>query len=320
MARKLSYEEFARLLERYGIKPTYARWYLWQRASKAMVDLYNDVIAEIAWVLKQPEVETRAELEPMFRRQRPLIERYERYRSLLEQPAPRGWSLLNWVVLNPLDIDRVDRRTWRILDPRYVPDYDTVFTELIDYIRERLREKDELIKRKLVIFYRNMVVRNYTATKELPYPFLVEVRATYISPEPLEYITTDTGRRMRLLDALRITVRNMVRFFLPSIAHAEDKGAVRYVEHSLEITNLPEYLERVYVTAGTEKNRPISKGEARGFPLEYCIKYVRIVNEQSLRNRSWFIYLNNRIEEELRAKGLIVDSRGFVWLPERYLR
>ena len=78
MARKLSYEEFARLLEERGIKPTYARWYLWQRASKAMVDLYNDVIKEIAWVLRQPEVETRAELEPMFRRQRPLIERYER--------------------------------------------------------------------------------------------------------------------------------------------------------------------------------------------------------------------------------------------------
>jgi len=305
--RRISREEFERMLIERGIKPTYARWTLWLNASKEFVDLYNAVISQISDVLKHPKVRSEEELRPLYERQIPLIRRERELRRLLET----RWRILNWVVLNPLDIARVDRRTWRILDEIYIPDYDTVFTEMIDYIRERLREKDELIARLLERFYRNMVVRNYSATVELPYPFLAEVRATYISRGPVDYITTDTGRRIRLIDALGITVQNMVSFFLPSIRAAEKKGKVSYTNESIEI-DVPE-LGEIVRTLGTEINRPVSRREIAGFPLEYCIKYVRIVNEQTLRSRRFYEYNNNQIESAL-AEKCIIDSKGFVWV------
>lgn len=212
MAR-ISRERFARMLEERGIPPTYARWYLWLRASREIVNLYNDVIRQIAAVLKAPQVSAERELERFYRAQEPLVRRWEEIRRNLRTK----WKILNWTVINPLDIKRVDRRTWRILDETYIPDYDTVFTEMIDYIRERLREKDRIIASKLVkleyigvdaetgndIYYdaarKEYVVRDERGveiergdTLELDYTYSIETHTSH--GKPVEFYAEITGK------------------------------------------------------------------------------------------------------------------------------
>jgi len=211
--RRMSREEFMRMLEERGIPPSYARWYLWLRASREIVNLYNDVIKQIARVLKAPEVSTERELERFYRAQEPLVRRYEEMRRKLRG----GWKVLNWVMINPADIKRVDRRTWRILDETYIPDYDTVFTEMVDYIRERLREKDRIIASKLVkleyigidsetghdIYYdkirKEYVVRDErgneikrSETLELDYTYSIETHTSH--GKPIDFAAEITGK------------------------------------------------------------------------------------------------------------------------------
>ncbi|HDD68946.1 MAG TPA: hypothetical protein ENG61_01135 [Candidatus Korarchaeota archaeon] len=171
MAKRISYEEFARILEEHGIKPTYARWYLWQRASKEIVDLYNDVIGEIAKFIRKGSV-SRREYEELIAREEELHRRFEEIRGKIYAPAPKEWSLVRYVVLNPIDVDRADKRTWRILDDRFIPDYTTTFDEMIWYIEERLREKDNLLK--LRAFRKFVYVYTFVATRPVRRKVYVE--------------------------------------------------------------------------------------------------------------------------------------------------
>jgi len=103
----------------------------------------------------------------------------------------------------------------------------------------------------------------------------------------------------------------MVSFFVPYIEKAEKKGKISYTSESVEI-DIPE-LGKTVRTEGMEINKPVSRREIAGFPLEYCTKYVRIVNEQTLRSKEIWEYKNNQIESAL-AEKCIIDSKGFVWV------
>jgi len=154
--------------------------------------------------------------------------------------------------------------------------------------------------------YRNMAVRNYTTTETTDYPFLAEFRATMLSVCPREFYQ-DRERHMKLIDALRITVENIVMFFTRSIRHAETEGAIEYVT-----TPVLEFEE----TEGEEENTKVSYGEIQEYPFNHAIKYVRIINEQVYKRREGeeYIYLDKEIEEHLSAHPMLEIIRGFIWI------
>ena len=178
----------------------------------------------------------------------------------------------------------------------------------IDFIFSSFAGK--YISSKTRFAYRSMAVRNYTATEEVDYPFLAEIRAFIITTCPKTFYQ-DKTRYMKLLDALRITVENMTYFFTTSIRHAEKKGAVLY-----EIT--PVFLEEMpeVETYGEEDNIKLSYGETEPYPYYKVIKYIRIINEQTAkRRRKPYIYHNDVIEKELRMNSIVkIDKNGFIWL------
>lgn len=315
-------------LERYGIKPGYARWYTWLRASREIVDLYNSIIKMIGDVInrikREEFVATDEELLPFFERQRPLLESYKVLLEKIRAPFPTRWSMVRYVPINPLDIARVDKRTWNVIDDTAILTAEHSFDDALEIIKIRFDEKDELIKRLKKRYYRYMHVRNFTSTEETGYPFLAEIRATYITTKPVDIITTDMGKKIKIMDALRITTQNILYYFFKArkkdgslggstLIHAERLGKVKQTEGKVSIGFFDEIVE----TEGTEEGKEISAGEITGFPLDYAIKYVRVVNEHSIRAKKMFIYLNERIEEELRKAGCIIDSKGFVWKPRK---
>lgn len=158
------------------------------------------------------------------------------------------------------------------------------------------------ISRHNRIVYRNMTLRNYTATVELDYGFLAEIRATYLSCCPRNFYQSKQDF-MSLMDALRITVENIVNFWFQfkgegsHIRYAEKKGKVKY-----EVT-------------GEEIQKRVSFGEVADFPFYKCDKYVRIVAHDNE-----YEYDDDRLTRDLSGKLLkdgaiiIVDGSGFIWL------
>lgn len=208
------------------------------------------------------------------------------------------------------------------------------------------------VARRLGYAYVNSYVRNYTLSeetkREVDYPLLIEVRATYISACPIEFRQYDT-KHMKLCsldetNALGITVYNVLRNFLvgsrgvPTVLAAERKGTVQY---TLEGVSLRDYylgLEEPYgtiktrdfpfgtalredneliETTGVMINRKYDFSEVQDFPFYRCYKYVRIINEQTYKrhlDRWMYEYLNDEIESKLKLQeDKIVDRDGFVW-------
>jgi len=182
--------------------------------------------------------------------------------------------------------------------------------------------------------YRYMTLRNYTSQdpKESAKYLLCEIRATMLVMYPREYYQ-EAKRFMTLMDALRITVKNLSMFFTQSIRYAEKIGEKYQKEHGVPLE--PPKVE--YETMGEEENVQVSAGETMGHPFYYVEKYVRITNEQSVRRkqgrnvrpmdrRLWnffqlrpetraHIYDNNQIEEVLTANPFVeVDKHGMVWI------
>lgn len=165
------------------------------------------------------------------------------------------------------------------------------------------------ISRKTGYAFRNMAVRNYTATVEIDYPLLVEIRAFYLTSCPKEFYQ-DEKRYIPLLDALRITVQNIVYFFTQSIRHAEKEGKVTYETTPISIE------EMEVEVLGEEENVEVDYAEADPFPFYKAVKYVRIINEQTYKRRKGkpYIYHDVDIEEELKIHPLVEIKDGFIWM------
>jgi len=222
--------------------------------------------------------------------------------------------------INLLPVDIIDiRRALKRIDEFVVPegiDFETTLANLrtiIIRISDRLKE---LLAPPPPVFYRNMAVRNYSASVEIDYPFLAEIRATIVTNKPVTWLD-ELGYlrrtpRMRLITALKITVKNMLMYFLRNVRHAEKKDKVGFSEDVVDLDFLDEYDA---MTEGTEINVKISVGEA--VSVGKVNKYIRVINKASQDRKKPWIYLNNRIENDLKKMEVIVDERGFCWSPKR---
>jgi len=307
-------EELERRMKEVGIKPTFETWWLYRKYSRAILEVYNSIIDRVSEVNKAKTF-TDAEVEAEKKKQEPLKAERRRLERLLTPPTAKfPYTTLTWQPLWIEDYDRLDKRRFRGVVRFPVLPKDT-FADILSKMEDILEQKDALIDSKRERYFRNMRVRNYTSTIELDYPFLAEVRATFLSTKPITTMQFK-NRRMKLIEALGITVANMVSFFLPSVRAAEKEGKVKFTEEAEELS-LPKWAELVR-TEGTERNKLISRGEVAGYPLNYCIKYIRVINEESTRaGKKSYIYLNDRIEDALRRhEHAIVDERGFVWVKK----
>lgn len=190
--------------------------------------------------------------------------------------------------------------------------------------------------------YRNMAVRNYTIKPEMLSdpdaddsvrlaPFLLEIRATYLTTPKKTFIQDDSHTvHMEILKALNITVYNMFAYFFfrqsPSgiwynplfsdnfdeaTRETRDAFTLQWDNDAYE-NNKGEIVE----TMGEEENVEVSYGEAAEFPFGYCYKYIRIINMAShRRNRRPYVYTNKQIERKMRdmRKYVRVDKNGFLW-------
>lgn len=194
-----------------------------------------------------------------------------------------------------------------------------------------------IVSKNYGLAFRSMSVRNYTATVQVDYPFLAELRATYISTCPKSFYKEP---QMPIEKALAITVYNMLQhFFQPAapdlpyskLSYAEYKNKVRHTQERLylpneypQVTEVPEVL-----VEGEELNIKISYGEIPDVPYNRddhfyrCIKYVRVINEQSYKykgnKKNEYEYLDDAITNTLRGNlDIVVDEKGFVWTDEKW--
>jgi len=185
-------------------------------------------------------------------------------------------------------------------------------------------EDGRRVARRLGYAYVNSYVRNYTLTPavraEKDYPFLAEIRATYVSACPIEFRQFG-DRHMKLCSlegksALGITVWNILHNFFVgmhgrnTLLSAEAKDTVWYTVEEVDLRDY--YYERLYEewgedaepygtlyktlpafglkeddslieTAGTMINEKYDYEEIKSFPFYRCYKYVRVINEQSYK-------------------------------------
>ncbi len=198
----------------------------------------------------------------------------------------------------------------------------------------------KLIAERMNYAYRNLAVRNYTATEDVEYPFLAELRSTYLSAMPKMYYQPEDkvydlklspngflhdGRFMLLQNALEITIINILEYFFDRPKPKEDRkiapyskmswaehiGAIDYVKDKILLRKrFPEFPRTLYMDYETDTTH---HGQENDFLT--CIKYVRVLNESSYKSHELdrYIYLNDRINEVLKKQGLEIDSNGFVW-------
>jgi hypothetical protein len=217
---------------------------------------------------------------------------------------------------------------------------------LIDFTFRRPAAR--LISEHMNYAYRNMAVRNYTATVEVDYPFLCEIRATYLTAMPKMYYQPDEGKIydlkmspagflhdgkfMLLKNALEITVINILQQFFEKpkpkedgeeapyskMSWAEHIGSIDYIEDKLILRDkykeiyqrdLTDIRNVTYLDYETDSDRKQEK------EFNYCIKYVRVLNESSYKTHDLdrWVYLDGRIKEALLKQGMEVDINGFVW-------
>jgi len=205
-----------------------------------------------------------------------------------------------------------------------------------------------VVSEKTGYAFRNMAVRNYTATTELDeYPFLCEIRATYISSCPKAFYQPDEIHHIELREALQITVYNMLQHFFTRLINKETGeelpySTMSYADHidAIDYTTNTVALKRSYPKIELDerwKEKYISyDAEGEGIPSEefgveekrfyQCIKYVRVLNESSYKAHDidrW-VYtdmdITSMILERQRMRvmnGLKpeveIDVNGFIW-------
>lgn len=201
-----------------------------------------------------------------------------------------------------------------------------------------------LVSEKVGTAWRNMAVRNYTAspTYEIEYPFLCEIRATYLSNCPLEFYQFDEKKYYKLKQALETTVYNMMNYFFPSAELEMEYSSISYADHidKIETTENMIFLPTRYPKSKYPKFKfPIPDITSPGagedldnigdidriYPFYKCIKYIRVINEDVYKGKKKaYIYKDDGVEaiimryEEQRAQQDIdarvwIDDNGFVW-------
>ena len=245
------------------------------------------------------------------------------------QAQEYGNDRYRWVIPHHLESYPVIKvAADRGISPKCRCHYDIQYQDIqTDFMIEKHDAKD--LGYATGIFYRNMAVRNYTATIETRgYPFLAELRATLITNVPQEYYQT-REHYLKLIDALGITVQNMVFFFMKSVRHAEKKDKVSWTQQKIDkvmVTATPDFeYDIIDETYGLEINEKIDYGEAMDFKIGHVEKYIRIINEQSYkrndfnphRQDEWFVYQDDEIEAVLAANPFVdIDEYGMVWINQ----
>jgi len=244
--------------------------------------------------------------------------------------------------------ERITEDRWRWVIPETIESYSVLKNALamnITPIAEVDRRGDlvivdfsfskpagKVVAERMDFAYRNLAVRNYTATTEIDYPFLCEIRATYLTATPKQFYEPQDQlyiiqpgqmsdkRFMEISEALKITVYNVLSAFFQhakpehkysTMSWADHIDAIEYVTTKVRLHKAyPKLPRSMYTEYETDSDR---RGENEYYR---CIKYVRILNEQSYKrkNLDMYVYLDEDISDVLMARHDVeVDANGFVW-------
>jgi len=210
---------------------------------------------------------------------------------------------------------------------------------LIDFIFSK--PSGRVVSEAMGYAFRNMAVRNYTATVEVDYPFLCEIRATYLSSCPLTYYQPDETHNIMLKNALEITVYNILQYFFQKSKPENPYSSMSWADHidKIDFTTTAVKLRRTYPKIKIDepwKGKYLDyTAEGEGVPSEQfgvekqfyqCIKYVRVLNESSYKEGGidrWvytdadinsIVLANQRTRMIAGLKQEVdVDMNGFIW-------
>lgn len=190
--------------------------------------------------------------------------------------------------------------------------------------------------------FRSMSNRNYSLKDISAYPFLCELRASWLTMYPRE-IYQYHGFPKNIVDWLNTTTYNMSEFvFIQEIRDEKTKQTTlkRYLKSGkLDVWKAtkkdPTVAEREPLwndkpygwrhgtrssfrgkapkfikVDGSELNQQVDGLTFEVFPFEYCIKYARIINRRNV----YYEYLDDWINSKARASDEVwVDDKGFIW-------
>lgn len=251
-------------------------------------------------------------------------------------PNKWRWRIPKEIDCHPVLITALNMNIFPRAECHLSPLQDIIFVDF-NFTKASAR----VISERMGYAFRNMAVRNYTATMETDYPFLCEIRATYITSCPKAFYQPDEIHHTPIKQALEITVYNMLKHFFPKLkdeyeyslmSWADHKDAIDYVTSKV---NLRRRHPQIPIDADWKKRYMEYESESEGIQEEFsleekrfyqCIKYVRILNESSYKDQDLdrWVYTDADINEIIlgrqqtrRAKGLSpeveLDINGFLW-------
>lgn len=325
----------AHLIYRWEARPFYGRVWIPRRVASALnIKPESTILAKIRGnsigrKIRRRVIERYVEIEHMGKTY-PAEVMEGRWRWMIPEDIPGHPVLLEGIRRNYLPIAECNKYRGRVL---------------IDFTFRRPAAK--LLAEQMNFAYRNMAVRNYTATEEVDYPFLCEIRATYLTAMPKMYYQPEDrvydlkmnpvtgflndGKFMPLKNALEITVINILQQFFEKpkpkdgqeapyskMSWAEHIGSIDFIKDKLILRDKYENVYRNdkgdirainYLGYETDSDQEQEKEFLK------CLKYVRVLNESSYKAHDLdrWVYLDDFINNVLKKKGVEVDINGFVW-------
>lgn len=320
----------------------------WVRASKYHKGIRVNVPADIERKLKISEYEVYPVLlrGTTFPEKRIRIIRRPVREVIIEHMGEQYYAeetvldRYRWIIPKEIESHPVLLQGFRMIPPVYPLAEIHRFEDIIYVDFFYYSDGGRMVSEQIGYAFRNMAVRNYIAavTVDLGYPFLCEIRCSYISSMPKkfyqikEHAVYEKGA-LTLKRALETCVYNLLQYFFPH-AKAGKYSSVSYAEHmgKIEFTTEKVDLQRRYPRL---RNVPriISLGETTMEPwdiIEYpyykAIKYIRIINEDCYKAQEFtrYIYTNDDVERVLYqneekqvemglSRRIWLDVNGFVW-------
>lgn len=255
-----------------------------------------------------------------------------------ENYAPNKWR---WIIPKTIESYPVLLQSFRMLPPIF-PLAELHRTGEIIYLDFMFySDGARKVSEQVGYAWRNMAVRNYVAAKTagLGYPFLCEIRVSYISSTPKRFYQIkerpvyDKGA-LTLKQALETSVYNLLQYFFPSskaeykysgMSFAEHQGIIEFTTEKVDLQRRYTRLKKVprIISIGEDSKEPWGITE---YPYYKAIKYIRIIGKWAYKHQDFTrgIYLDEdiervlyQVEQDRVMKGYPrrtwIDDNGFVW-------
>jgi len=258
------------------------------------------------------------------------------YKTENYAPNKWRWRIPKDIECHPVLTTAITMNIFPDAECHLAPLEDIIF---VDFIFTKASAR--IVSEKVGYAFRNMAVRNYSATMETDYPFLCEIRATYITSCPKSFYQPDEIHHTKIKKALEITVYNILKHFFPKVKKEYEYSIMSWADHIDAIdfvtsrVNIRRRHPKIPVDTRWKEKYMEYESEGEGVQEEFkieakrfyqCIKYVRVLNEASYKAQDLerWVYTDIDIDSIILAKqhdriamGLSpeveIDSNGFIW-------